>query len=491
MKDHQKAQGGRHGQDADRLKKNLEAVKDSLSRFEKSASDAAQVKATQEREKQSEQELDEESVGGAYPFDLLRKRYAKSAVALVRPYPPHRRSVGRCHIGGRPDLPDDVAWPSTSTGHPLHFLAQVDFADFPKLAGEAFDLLPVTGTLLFFVLMEPVLDLEQADRLRVIFDPGSSGVPASPPADLSPVDEHWRRHFAHDGEEVPNLYPSWPLEPVAIQSLPDLAAFHVNAPFNPRFDDYARGLSDFRVEELRKSADLSPANGDHWPDLGVFAPSARDEPTRLRGWEETGFPWTARGIALVARSVLRRSNEIHLVSFAADLDRARVHAEARQSSERVGAEEARAFVDLINAVLQADMKSLVDREGVQRRYCRGRVRTAINVALHRLVTEAGGDPALARAIPDALYDPAYPCHAPITRREQGGQEVRHAQMLGYMGSSQEPLRLDSPLLTLLQIPSDPGLDLVIGDMGEFDFHIRPEHLANRQWHRTSVRYFGG
>lgn len=49
-------------------------------------------------------------------------------------------------IGGRPSLPKDAQWPVDETGKPMVFLAQLNFADLPKLEGY-----PQTGVLSFFV----------------------------------------------------------------------------------------------------------------------------------------------------------------------------------------------------------------------------------------------------------------------------------------------------------------------------------------------------
>jgi uncharacterized protein YwqG len=60
----------------------------------------------------------------ARPAILLRTR--KSSEAKI--------PVGASKIGGRPDLPANIAWPAYRDGSPLAFLAQIDLAEIAKLA---------------------------------------------------------------------------------------------------------------------------------------------------------------------------------------------------------------------------------------------------------------------------------------------------------------------------------------------------------------------
>lgn len=55
--------------------------------------------------------------------------------------------IGATRIGGRPDLPDDVGWPSWK-GRPLAFLGQLNLSELFGMVGA--DVLPANGHLYFF-----------------------------------------------------------------------------------------------------------------------------------------------------------------------------------------------------------------------------------------------------------------------------------------------------------------------------------------------------
>jgi uncharacterized protein YwqG len=70
-------------------------------------------------------------------------------------------------VGGEPDLPDDMTWP-THAGRPLTFLAQIDLAAVASAAD--LDALPKTGWLWFFVdTVQPLVGFaEEEGRFRVL-----------------------------------------------------------------------------------------------------------------------------------------------------------------------------------------------------------------------------------------------------------------------------------------------------------------------------------
>lgn len=467
------------------LSSSLEALQQTL--------DHRAEKGRREAQFEKEQrELDEKSGGGAYPFELLRDRHVVPAIALIRPYPPHLVPARRSHIGGRPDLPVSVPWPRADDGVPFHFLAQVDFAELPQVGERSVHQLPEIGTLLFFVRMDEEMLLDETDSFRLIFDASSVGQPTEPPSDLSPLDEEWKSVFAAEDDVAASTLPYWPLQAVAIRSLPDACAFDINAHGDPKFDEYIPRLRKWRADEIQRGAGLLPAEAsdNHWPDLAIFSPRQEyREPAKLKSFEATGYPYAARGIALTARSLLRHCKHPRFAQFATELRAWQDYAEARPASERVTTEEANAFIERVNAVLRADVRTYEDKEGSQRQLYETNVKSAVEVAVHRLVTETGGDPDLAAVLPVSLYQHAYSRHAPLAHRGDS-QSVQHAQMLGYVPSSQYPLPVSHRTLTLLQLPSDRGLDMIIGDMGELDFHIEPDALAERAWHRVSVRHLG-
>ena len=73
-----------------------------------------------------------------------------------------------CKLGGSPYLPKDFEYPRNSNGLPLKLLAQLNFAELPKL--EHF---PKDGILQFYILHDDMMglddDLTQQNNFRVIF----------------------------------------------------------------------------------------------------------------------------------------------------------------------------------------------------------------------------------------------------------------------------------------------------------------------------------
>lgn len=81
--------------------------------------------------------------------------------------------LGASKVGGAPDLPPDAAWPTTSAGQPLPFIAQIRLADVASLDPNGD--LPHTGLLSFFYAMNgPDRELrieDDATAWRVIWTP--------------------------------------------------------------------------------------------------------------------------------------------------------------------------------------------------------------------------------------------------------------------------------------------------------------------------------
>lgn len=439
----------------------------------------AEAEERKSSKRMAEEVLREALVDDCYSFDRLKAHYLVPAIALVRPYPPHREPSGRSHVGGCPDLPAGTAWPRTPTGEALHFLGQIDLAEAPACAAR--EALPAAGTMLFFVRIDQPLHIDEPGAIRVLFDPASSGCRTEPPDDLPAVDGKWMRNFAATGELGPHTLPSWPWQLVAIDTMPDAKAFQLLDIRGRVLDGYREAHRKFRAEEIRKATGQSrPAEGER-EDLGLFRPKARGEPHALLPFAETGFPWVARGVELAVRSVLRHCRQEPFAAFEGELRSLWTRAEAHGPAEPVDATEGEALADILNRMLAVDVRIATRPDGQEVAIHETRINNAIATAAYRLITEAGGDPVLAARLPNSLYASARSRHFTSCP----------SQMLGYLPSSQDPLQLGASTLTLLQLQSDWGIDLVIGDMGEFDFRLEPDALARHDWDSVVVSYAGG
>lgn len=122
-------------------------------------------------------------------------------VVTCKPVVEAKLRVGASRMGGRPDLPNDVSWPTLtrqkgkqSVVLPLAFLGQIALSDVAKHDHEK--LLPKSGLLTFFSLDVVRLsnagvwtksDFEAADRTVVLYSsPKSKLVRRAPPIDLAP-----------------------------------------------------------------------------------------------------------------------------------------------------------------------------------------------------------------------------------------------------------------------------------------------------------------
>ena len=97
-----------------------------------------------------------------------------------------RGSQGVGRLGGRPNLPKEVQWPTWQDGQPLSFVAQFDLATLPRLKGLP---LPGSGSLFFFydAVNQPWgYDPKEAGCCKVIYCPSrlSENSPRRPHVDL-------------------------------------------------------------------------------------------------------------------------------------------------------------------------------------------------------------------------------------------------------------------------------------------------------------------
>jgi uncharacterized protein YwqG len=90
-------------------------------------------------------------------------------------------------------LPEDIEWPrgiSYERNVPLHFLAQIECADLPRIDNR----LPEQGALFFFASQDEEQIWNEGDpqaRIRVIYSTNAAQAPLrSAPDDLPPISDH-------------------------------------------------------------------------------------------------------------------------------------------------------------------------------------------------------------------------------------------------------------------------------------------------------------
>lgn len=132
--------------------------------------------------------------------DDVRKQMQRAGLSRIAPAvlellrPSIRLVVGEqaeqpvSRLGGRPNLPSDIAWPARRSGDPHSFLAQLDLRGLPICEGLP---IPRTGSLFFFCdaqyLPDPSYQSDVKDGINVIYHPTSlpEHKVRTPPRDLN------------------------------------------------------------------------------------------------------------------------------------------------------------------------------------------------------------------------------------------------------------------------------------------------------------------
>jgi hypothetical protein len=400
-------------------------------------------------------------------FEALQARHMRPGLALYRPYPPVDLSLMRSHMGGLPSLPPGIAWPRAESeggcmpaGTPLHFLAQIDLAEQPWLP----DHFPASGTLLFFGML-PAEDgyyWSTANDSRVMFDPDSNGVPAEPPEDLLPPDKAYDFHKVFGEEAWPGscTYPHWPLHGKRIETMPDPGALSEVELGSGGYEGYNRPLRDFRAEQAATALGL---------DLAELA--AHEPPTLDVLRADPAFPFVTRFVGLWARGVRHLHPDItpDLRDLAGQW---LAWADSHRPGDPVRGEAAREFAALFDQWPWPE-KGWYNANSLFQK------------VINQLVCESGGDQRLAANLPREFYEAALEDHAMVWPQRWGSKradgtidwEVRHHQLGGHVPSTQSPAELDGNRICLMQMRTDYGADMMLCDVGECDFWIKPADLA--------------
>lgn len=202
--------------------------------------------------------------GALKTVDLLLETYRTPAIMLHRPYPPINFPAVRSRLGGRPLLPESFDWPwSRARKVPLHFLAQIDCAELPRIDAR----LPTKGMLFFFASdgEEQIWsDGAPEDSVRVIYAPviAADQAEREAPQELPPIGrqalggEYGEPTWPLPGESGSSLHTSWPLAALRIDSWPDYSAIIETPIFR---DVVTRGIGFARIGEIAAMRALAGA----------------------------------------------------------------------------------------------------------------------------------------------------------------------------------------------------------------------------------------
>ena len=95
----------------------------------------------------------------------------KQPFIRIKTQPTRKLNLWESKVGGQPYMPKGAVWPCAPDGRELFFLAQLNFADMPRL--EPF---PSKGIIQFFIYDDDLYgmdfdDGENPDTFRVIYHP--------------------------------------------------------------------------------------------------------------------------------------------------------------------------------------------------------------------------------------------------------------------------------------------------------------------------------
>ena len=427
-------------------------------------------------------------------LDSLLAGHRASGILLQRPYPPSAFPKVRSRLGGRPQLPATLDWPwgmHYGEQTPMHFLAQIDCAELPRV-DEA---MPDRGMLFFFAVNaeEQIWDSDEAGAsVRVLY---AEDVPVDTPltdhpAALQPIlsavasdrsSTYPRPQLA--GEDGPRLHTEWPLVAHRLDTWPewDMIPKDDN---DPDYDAYSRRVNALRLGAAAAALGQVP---------GAQSAKPWERPALMPwifpvGWlrREEHFPYAGIMMEEIARTLACRCKHVDdggmLIREATQWVRRGAEIGADQPCP---ADEAVAFREWIVGLVGEDGEGPVMGDIAASAFTRGAL---------SIVALAASSDALAERVPRELYQAMESNHLPFeedTRHRAAGYGARSRatihQMLGHAVLLQNTgAMIDEEPVCLLQLANDDGIDLKLGDCGQATFWIRRSDLAERRFDRVEA-----
>ena len=426
------------------------------------------------------------------------------------------------HLGGRPSLPPGTPWPRNGqTGQPLHFLAQVDCAELPRV--ETDTPLPEDGTLLFFAGLDeemvwegpndPGAGTDGDDFTRVLYIPAeaATGAKAALPVDMPDIGHPMGKSTGTYAEVGVKTRPRWPVTGHVMRAYP----IEEYGPMRIAMD-MARGLHDAQMQA--HLPDPIPRPRDKLIDQvwrkGADGEYLRDEDGRvlsdfvlcdlLAG--DPAFPWFGDvGQHMYDTLSIAALKEIagaeHMLGYYRKLTRderpdQREEGTAREQAKLEAGRALLAEVEALEPLLCAtppgapvppdQARAFVDWILEEGQRLGGphssRVTSALHDALRALGQKAAVEPALRAQLPEAVITLEGHALCPSIGQSE------HI-LLGHTQAKTNSTR--GAGLRLLVLDSDNGVDFMFCDVGMVEFWIDPEDLAARDFSRAYGVTAGG
>lgn len=147
------------------------------------------------------------------------QREAKDAIYLRRVWPIGAVGTRLSWLGGTPCLPKSIPWPRTpDTQTALHFLAQVNCAELPRVTGG--EAMPKSGLLLFFADLNGEMIWEEQGSTRVIYVSANVAPDDPVPVALKTPEIGYERGNINGAGDRPGVcsFPRWPITAHSIKT---------------------------------------------------------------------------------------------------------------------------------------------------------------------------------------------------------------------------------------------------------------------------------
>lgn len=408
------------------------------------------------------------------------------AIALACEAPPRPYTAQASRAGGAPALPSGAEWPrSPSTGVPLHFLAQINLGELPSGVAD----LPASGFLFFFARMDEemlLFDDDPDDYRRVLFTSHAGAAPSPVPDDLPDRPEEWpdKRGSRFPSELDYRTYPPARLIARAVESYAD---------WNVALTDGdPRGGAFQQEAERRRVESLAAAFG---ADIAALA-------SVPRLWGERPPDHSTVGIAMIPPDLDKPFPQIWAVAEAFARETALSKMMRGSEPDALLLNECEAWITRARSEGTGQPVPMAERHQFRAWFeDRHAGRPVLNASwyiaeramemVHRTLTAA---PELIEHFPAAYLEAWRLRQGPVgwdTHYKRPRR--RHHQMFGHVVSSQDPpvRKLNDDELLLLQLISDPATNFMFCDLGELEFTISRNDLANRRFDRCRARTQGG
>ncbi|WP_294619428.1 DUF1963 domain-containing protein [uncultured Roseovarius sp.] len=445
--------------------------------------------------------------------DDLRDMVTDSAVPallLKRAWPIGEDVEGRSWLGGCPLLPTSMEWPKRpETGQPLHFLAQIDCADLPRIAGG--EALPNNGLLLFFAFIdEEMLWDDETGSGQVLYVPPQivPEQPAKPPRDLPDLSYTPGQLSGSSARAGIRGYPRWPvtihetlsfqdndLPPAGLQiagmaqmdalkpHFPEPVETTRNAVFqrivrtDPETGEPLRNEKGGKLYEHVVAPDLIKAG---FPFCGAvmsrFATRLENSLVQKitldrwikQRWQDDLQTETEAEAEHLQKCIDKITTDLGEMSDGVSrLQKISAALNAWDDYEKPSDNASRQFAAWLTTVRNAELPAL---EG------------ALRGALKSVAQQAVTDPQMRAILPQALFDFFESDLRPNPDQSQH-------MMLGHPQFKTNSTA--GPGIRLLSLDSDSGLDFEFCDCGMAEFWIDPEDLARRDFSKVLARTAGG